>query len=51
MLPEDATLFDRLSGPQYLRFVGRMYGLEDALIDRRRCELFETLDLRPSRTR
>jgi ABC-2 type transport system ATP-binding protein len=48
VLPEDTTLFDRLSGPQYLRFVGRMYGLGDALIDRRRAELFETLDLRPA---
>jgi ABC-2 type transport system ATP-binding protein len=47
VLPEDTTLFDRLSGPQYLRFVGRMYGLEDTLVDRRREELFETLDLRP----
>jgi ABC-2 type transport system ATP-binding protein len=47
VMPEDLALLDRLSGPQYLRFVGRMYGLEDAVIDRRREELFERLDLAP----
>jgi ABC-2 type transport system ATP-binding protein len=36
-----------LTGPQYLRFVGRMYGMPDALIDGRRAELFDTLDLAP----
>ena len=46
-MPEDMALLDMLTGPQYLRFVGRMYGLEDALIDRRRAELFDTLDLAP----
>jgi ABC-2 type transport system ATP-binding protein len=48
VLPEDMGLLERLSGPQYLRFVGRMYGLEDDVIDRRREELFEHLDLRPA---
>ena len=47
VMPEDMALLDMLTGPQYLRFVGRMYGLEDALIDRRRAELFDTLDLAP----
>jgi ABC-2 type transport system ATP-binding protein len=47
VLPEEMGLLERLTGPQYLRFVGRMYGLEDAEIDRRRAELFEVLDLRP----
>ena len=44
-MPEDMALLDMLSGPQYLRFVGRMYGLPDALIDDRREELFDKLDL------
>ncbi|GLH74426.1 ABC transporter ATP-binding protein [Geothrix limicola] len=44
-MPEDMALLDMLSGPQYLRFVGRMYGLPDALIDSRREELFDKLDL------
>jgi ABC-2 type transport system ATP-binding protein len=49
VLPEEMALADRLSGPQHLRFVGRLYGLEDAVIDRRRDELFELMDLRPVR--
>jgi ABC-2 type transport system ATP-binding protein len=44
-MPEDMALLDMLSGPQYLRFVGRMYGMPDALIDGRRTELFDLLDL------
>lgn len=46
-MPEDMALLDMLTGPQYLRFVGRMYGLEDAAIDGRRLELFDTLELKP----
>ena len=46
-MPEDMALLDMLTGPQYLRFVGRMYGMPDALIDGRREELFGTLDLDP----
>ena len=47
VMPEDMALLEMLTGPQYLRFVGRMYGLEDDVIDERRKELFETLDLAP----
>ena len=46
-MPEDMALLDMLTGPQYLRFVGRMYGLDEAIIDARRAELFDTLDLAP----
>lgn len=46
-MPEDMALLDMLTGPQYLRFVGRMYGLEDAVIDARTAELFDKLDLQP----
>ena len=46
-MPEDLALLDMLTGPQYLRFVGRMHGLEDAVIDGRAGELFEKLDLQP----
>ncbi|HJW33001.1 MAG TPA: ABC transporter ATP-binding protein [Holophagaceae bacterium] len=46
-MPEDMALLDMLTGPQYLRFVGRMYGLEDVVIDGRAAELFEKLDLQP----
>jgi len=48
-MPEDMALLEHLSGPQFLRFVGRMYGLEDAVIDARREELFAKLDLAPLR--
>ena len=48
-MPEDMALLDMLTGPQYLRFVGRMYGLEDREIDRRTGELFEKLDLQPGK--
>jgi ABC-2 type transport system ATP-binding protein len=47
VMPEDTGLLDRLTGRQYLEFVGRMYGLPDAEIRRRQEELFETLDLSP----
>jgi ABC-2 type transport system ATP-binding protein len=48
VMPEDMALLEYLSGPQYLRFVGRMYGLEDGVIDARTRELFELLDLTPA---
>lgn len=47
VMPEDMALLEHLTGPQYLRFVGRMYGLEDAVADARREELFAKLDLAP----
>lgn len=47
VMPEDTGLLDRLTGRQYLEFVGRMYGLPEAEVARRREELFETLDLDP----
>lgn len=48
VMPEDMALLEYLTGPQYLRFVGRMYGLEDAVVDSRREELFSKLDLAPA---
>lgn len=45
VMPEDMALLEMLTGSQYLRFVGRMYGMEDDVIDPRTVELFETLDL------
>jgi ABC-2 type transport system ATP-binding protein len=47
VMPEDMALLEYLTGPQYLRFVGRMYGLEDAVLEQRQAELFTKLDLRP----
>jgi ABC-2 type transport system ATP-binding protein len=48
VMPEDSALLDRLTGTQYLYFVGRMYGLEEAVIARRQAELYEMLDLAPA---
>jgi ABC-2 type transport system ATP-binding protein len=46
-MPEDMGLLDQLTGDQYLHFVGRMRGLDEATIARRGTELFDKLDLRP----
>jgi len=47
VMPEDMALLDMLTGPQYLRFVARMYGLDDATADLRAAELMDKLDLVP----
>jgi ABC-2 type transport system ATP-binding protein len=46
-MPEDMGLLDQLTGDQYLRFVGRMRGLDEKTIEHRGHELFERLDLYP----
>lgn len=48
VMPEDMALLEYLTGPQYLRFVGRMHGLPDTVADARREELFAKLDLAPA---
>jgi ABC-2 type transport system ATP-binding protein len=45
VMPEGTALLERLTGPQYLQFVGRLYGLPDPLIEQRRAELFDVLEL------
>jgi ABC-2 type transport system ATP-binding protein len=47
VMPEEMALLEMLTGPQYVRFVGRMYGLDDEVADARRKELFDKLDLQP----
>ena len=49
VMPQEESLLDFLTGPQYLIFVGRIHGLADDEIVRRSRELFETLDLAPER--
>lgn len=49
VMPEDMGLFDTLTGHEYLRFVGRMYGLDEAVITTREAELFDALDLAPAK--
>jgi ABC-2 type transport system ATP-binding protein len=45
VVPEGLALFDRLTGPEYLEFVGRMYGLDRATCKERAEELLEFMQL------
>ena len=45
VVPEESALFERLTGAEYLRFVGRMYGMPRAVIDSRSEELLRLMDL------
>ena len=45
VVPEGMGLFERLTGPEYLRFVGRMYGLDRATTEKRAEELLEFMQL------
>lgn len=45
VVPEGMGLFERLTGPEYLRFVGRMYGLDRATTEQRSEELLEFMQL------
>jgi ABC-2 type transport system ATP-binding protein len=45
VVPEGMGLFERLTGPEYLRFVGRMYGLDKATTEKRSAELLEFMQL------
>jgi ABC-2 type transport system ATP-binding protein len=46
VVPEELALFDRLTGSEYLIFVGRMYGLQKETIRTRSAELLELMSLR-----
>lgn len=46
---DDSLLFDRLTGQEYLQFVGRIYGLERDVVDHRVKELLDLFELTPSR--
>jgi ABC-2 type transport system ATP-binding protein len=45
VVPEGMGLFDRLTGIEYLRFVGRMYGLDRATTEKRSEELLDFMQL------
>jgi ABC-2 type transport system ATP-binding protein len=45
VVPEGLALFDRLTGAEYLDFVGRMYGLDPGTTRRRTEELLEFMNL------
>src|ERR1700689_2797450 len=45
VVPEGLALFGRLTASEYLRFVGRMYGLDHATTNSRTTELLEFMGL------
>jgi ABC-2 type transport system ATP-binding protein len=45
VVPEGMGLFERLTGIEYLRFVGRMYGLDKTTTEKRAEELLEFMQL------
>ena len=45
VVPEGMGLFERLTGVEYLHFVGRMYGLDRATVQKRTQELLEFMQL------
>lgn len=45
VVPEGMALFGRLTGSEYLNFVGRMYGLDNQTAARRTTELLEFMQL------
>jgi ABC-2 type transport system ATP-binding protein len=45
VVPEGMGLFERLTGSEYLRFVGRMYGLDRGTTEKRADELLEFMQL------
>jgi ABC-2 type transport system ATP-binding protein len=45
VVPEGMALLGRLTATEYLRFVGRMYGLDRATVERRTEELLEFMQL------
>ena len=49
VVPEGMALLGRLTAPEYLRFVGRMYGLEKETVNRRTEELLEFMQLADER--
>ncbi len=49
VVPDESVLFDRLTGGEFLEFVGRMYGLDRSVAAERAGELLELFELQPTR--
>src|SRR3954468_12184708 len=49
LVPDENLLFDRLTGREFLEFVGRMYGLERPLAKQRADELLDLFELSAER--
>ncbi len=48
LTPDDTLLFDYLTGPEYLEFVGRLYGMERSVARERARELLDLFELSES---
>jgi ABC-2 type transport system ATP-binding protein len=51
VVPDDTLLFDRLTGGEYLEFVGRMYGLDRGVSQARAAELLALFELDSDRAK
>ena len=49
LVPDESLLFDRLTGAEFLEFVGRMYGLDRATAIERARDLLELFELQADR--
>jgi ABC-2 type transport system ATP-binding protein len=49
LVPDESLLFDRLTGAEFLEFVGRMYGLDRATARTRGCSLLDLFELTEDR--
>ena len=49
VVPDESVLFDRLTGGEFLEFVGRMYGLERGMAQDRARELLDLFELQTTR--
>jgi ABC-2 type transport system ATP-binding protein len=49
LVPDESLLFDRLTGAEFLEFVGRMYGLERRVAMERARSLLDLFELRENR--
>lgn len=49
LVPDESLLFEQLTGPEFLEFVGRMYSLERRTAQERAAELISLFDLQDSR--
>jgi ABC-2 type transport system ATP-binding protein len=49
VVPDESVLFDRLTGGEFLEFVGRMYGLERGVAQARARELLDLFELQTNR--
>ncbi len=45
LVPDESLLFDQLTGPEFLQFVGRMYGLARPVANERASELLAVFEL------